>query len=201
MLLPTLAQDIIAVLEVGTPIEHRIDHEDRVGHFLLRIVPYRDASERTDGVVLTFIDVISIAVVEAHQRTLIAELNHRVKNMLTVAIGIAEQTFKSGASPAEFKAAFGERLRAMARSYELLSQENWAEAFIGQLIKLQLEPFGAERISMEGPTVKIKHSDALSIGMIFHELATNAAKHGALSVPEGRLRSYDQSSSQPVHGS
>jgi two-component system CheB/CheR fusion protein len=185
--LPTLASDVQSVLSNGDPIEHRFDHEGRRGHFLVRIFPYRDSEQRMDGVVITFIDVTSLAEAEAHQRTLIAELNHRVKNMLTVAISIAEQTFRSTTSAEDFKVAFVDRLRAMARAYELLSRENWTHAAMRDLIAEEMAPFGPDRVSVDGPITRLKPAEAMSIGMIFHELATNAAKYGALSVPDGRV--------------
>jgi two-component system CheB/CheR fusion protein len=187
LFLPYLADDVKAVLSTGTPMEHRIDHEGRQGHFLVRLIPYRDSDQRSDGVVITFIDVTSLAQAELHQRTLIEELNHRVKNMLTVAISIAEQTFKSTKSPEAFKAAYIERLRAMSRSYELLSRENWTDAAMRELIAQELGPFGEGRFSVEGPITRLKPAVAMSVGMILHELATNAGKYGALSVPTGRV--------------
>jgi two-component system CheB/CheR fusion protein len=185
--LPGLADDVKRVLQTGQAIEHHIEHEGREGHFLVRLLPYRDANQRTDGVVVSFIDVTSVTRAESHQRTLIAELNHRVKNMLTVAISIAEQTFVSTPDSGEFKTAYLDRLRAMARSYELLSRENWIEASMSDLIVQEVNPVGAGRVAVEGPPTSIKPSDALSLGMILHELATNAAKHGALSVKQGRV--------------
>ena len=186
LLLPQLAADVQTVLELGNTIEHRIEHEGR-GHYLVRLSPYREADHRADGVVVTFVDVTTLASAEAHQRTLIAELNHRVKNMLTVAIGIAEQTFKSSISPKEFKAVFINRLHAMARSYELLSRENWISADLRELIEQELAPFGSDRFSVEGPDVRLKPTGAMSVGMIMHELATNAGKYGAFSVSTGRV--------------
>lgn len=153
----------------------------------MRLVPYRDAGNRIEGVVVTFTDVTSLIDAEVHQRTLIAELNHRVKNMLTIAISIAEQTQKSAPSPEDFKRAFIDRLRSMARSYELLSRENWTAASIGELIRQELSPFGLDRISENGPAVRLKPRQAMSLGMVLHELATNAGKSGALSAESGHV--------------
>jgi two-component system, chemotaxis family, CheB/CheR fusion protein len=187
LFLPQLAADVRQVLATGGTIEHKIEHEEGHGHYLVRLVPYRDSDQRADGVVVTFIDVTGLAQAEAHQRTLIAELNHRVKNMLTVAISIAEQTSKSTTTVDGFKAAYVERLRAMSRSYELLSRENWTDAAMHELIVQELGPFGEARFSVAGPQVRLKPPQAMSVGMILHELATNASKYGALSQPKGHV--------------
>ncbi|MGH6878744.1 MAG: CheR family methyltransferase [Rhizomicrobium sp.] len=187
LLLPGLGEDVRSVLASGDTIEHRIDHADHHGHYLVRILAYRDAHGRPDGVVVTFIDVTSLAESEDRQRMLVAELNHRVKNMLTVAISIAELTFRSSTSAEAFKTTFVARLRAMARSYELLSRENWTNAGVHELIGQELAPFGRERITAEGPELRLKPPEAMSFGMILHELVTNAGKYGALSVEDGRV--------------
>jgi two-component system CheB/CheR fusion protein len=104
-----------------------------------------------------------------------------------VAIGIAQQTYDTSATPDAFLEAFIGRLQAMARSYELLSRENWTESSLAELVRTELAPFGSERLTIEGPDVSLKPKLALSLGMILHELATNAGKYGALSAPAGKL--------------
>jgi two-component system CheB/CheR fusion protein len=173
--LSTLTEDVREVLAGGQTLERRLDHDGGSKHFLLRLAPYRDDDRAIEGVVLTFIDVTSLTEAEAHQRLLVAELNHRVKNMLAVVISIAEQTYRTAAS-GDFKERFMQRVQAMARSYELLSKESWTEALIGDLIRPQLAPFGLDRAVLSGPDIPLKPKQALSVGMIVHELATNAGK-------------------------
>ncbi len=185
--LPTLAEDVRAVFTSGKTLERTIEHDRGSAHYLLRLVPYRDSDRRIEGVVLTFVDITSLTQAEAHQKVLIAELNHRVKNMLMVIISVAEQTYRTSQDPKDFKARFIDRVHAMARSYELLSREAWTEASIDELIRPQVAPFGADRVRLEGPALRLKPRQALSLGMIVHELATNAGKYGALSVREGQV--------------
>ncbi|MBV9692058.1 MAG: PAS domain-containing protein [Alphaproteobacteria bacterium] len=185
--LPTLDADVRQVFITGESLERSVTPVPHGMQFQLRIVPYRDQDERIGGVVLSFVDITSLARAEEHQRKLIAELNHRVKNMLAIVIGIAEQTYRSSGDPKTFKSRFVERIKGMVRSYELLSRENWRPAQMSDLVRQQLEPFGMDRVASNGPEVRLSPRQALSLGMILHELATNAAKYGALSAEKGRV--------------
>jgi two-component system CheB/CheR fusion protein len=127
---------------------------------------------------------------EAHQRLLLHELQHRVKNTLATVGSLAARMLRTSSSIDEFSSAFLPRLTAMGRMHDLLSQHNWSGADIKALLDAALEPYappGDGRFVLEGPLIDLKPNMAATLGMVFHELATNAAKYGALSAPAGRL--------------
>jgi two-component system CheB/CheR fusion protein len=185
-----LKRDVQAVLERGEVIERNVSRADGQSHYLMRVHPYRGHDNKIDGAVLTFVDVSAMTEAESLQRTLIEELNHRVRNMLAVVNAIASQTLRSTKSPAAFAEAFTGRVRAMGSSFSLVSRESWKDVSFEEILSTHLAPFKAERdgrLQLNGPRALFKPTAALSMGLVVHELATNAAKHGALSKSEGRL--------------
>ncbi|MET0219941.1 MAG: sensor histidine kinase [Tardiphaga sp.] len=130
----------------------------------------------------------AIARGETLHMLLVQELNHRVKNTLAVLQAIASQTFRS-ASKAE-REAFDGRLGALARAHDLLSEEKWAGADAQGVIHRVLEPYGvlgSRRVTLSGPRVPMAPPRAVMLSMILHEIATNAAKYGALSHDNGNI--------------
>ncbi|TIN22187.1 CheR family methyltransferase [Mesorhizobium sp.] len=184
---PELKQHIDAVFETGETLNHHLARDNRGRFYMVRINPYRDKDNRIQGVVVTLVDVTTLAETEEQNRVLISELNHRVKNMLAVVASIANRTRESSESKEEFAEALIGRLHAMSRAYGLLSKERWKEASINELLHQELEPFSIDRFELDGAEVKLSPQQGLSLSMAIHELATNAAKYGALSKPEGRI--------------
>ena len=184
-----IARDIRRVLDEHTPLEHPVRLRGGKVFHLMRILPYRTTDELPDGVLVTFVNVTEVVAAEEQQRTLVSELNHRVRNMLQVVIGLANQTLRRSADVKQFEAAFMGRMQSLARAYELVSRGGWHEVAVSDLLRTQLEPFAAEgnRYSVEGQHVLLTASAALALGLVLYELATNATKHGALSVPDGRV--------------
>lgn len=186
-----IREDCRHVLQTLEPLERRVVRHDDTAHYLMRILPYRTPDSDVDGTSVTFVDVTSIVQAEQHQRLLVDELNHRVKNMLTVVISMATQTLRRSRTLEEFEKSYMGRVYALSAAYSLLSHEGWQTVSLEALLLQELQPFRApsrSNIILEGPNVLLEPRAALSLGMAVHELTTNAVKHGALSVPEGTVR-------------
>jgi PAS domain S-box-containing protein len=135
-------------------------------------------------------DVTQRRIAEAHQKMLLDELNHRVKNTLASVQSIAHQSRSGAQSPDGFYAAFNARLLSLSRAHDLLSRDAWRGAWLGELVTDTLAPYrgeGDDRIRLDGPPLRVRPNAAVALGMSLHELATNAAKYGALSRPGGRV--------------
>jgi two-component system CheB/CheR fusion protein len=183
-----LKRDVRVVLERGETIERNIRRSDRKTDYLMRILPYRRRNSVIDGVLVTFFDITKMVEAEEHQRTLVEELNHRVRNMLTVVSVITKQTLAKSRSPQDFADTFQGRIQALATSYGLLSREQWGNISLESTLLNELEQHRQEaerRIVLDGPPVAFKPAAALALGLVAHELATNAVKYGALATPEG----------------
>ncbi len=120
----------------------------------------------------------------------VKELTHRARNMFSIISAISRQIAKSSADIAEFQPAFERRLNSLSASYQVFEKENWQAAPIGELVRSQVEfvlKDGTHQIDIDGCDIRLPASPAEYLGLAIHELATNALKHGALSVPEGRV--------------
>jgi two-component system, chemotaxis family, CheB/CheR fusion protein len=121
---------------------------------------------------------------------LVAELNHRVRNMLAVAVSLAKQTLSGDRPTQELREAFIGRLHSMANAYTLISRENWGDVALGDILNVEFEPHRdgpSDRVKMEGPQILCRPASALSLSLVIHELVTNAVKHGALAQADGRV--------------
>jgi len=158
--------------------------------FLLSAGPLYDDSKACVGSIVTLTDITERKHAEEQQAMLVAELNHRVKNILAIVRSVASQTAGSSASLDGFTSAFSGRLKAVALAHDILTETRWIGAGLKELLTAALAPFhsaDSRRVTIDGPAILLRADALLPLSMAFHELATNAVKYGALSSEDGRI--------------
>jgi two-component system CheB/CheR fusion protein len=166
----------------------RIAKDGRRIHVLSSVSPILDPTGKLIAASAIEHDITERKRAEEHQKMLLAELNHRVKNALAAVQSIATRSLRGSASLEEFRETFEGRLHALAKAHDLLAASSWRGADLGDVVLTELAPYGEpERLLVRGGKFMLKANAALILGMVFHELAVNAAKHGAFSRDEGRL--------------
>jgi PAS domain S-box-containing protein len=172
-------EDVMLRHKDGRPIEVSIS-----------VAPMYDDGHNLIGISAIISDIGERNARERHIEFLMREVSHRSKNLLAVVQAISGQTARYSPSIEAFQDRFSQRVAAMARSQDLLVGSNWTGVTVADLVRMQLAPFTEEassRIAVAGPHLELKPNAVHSITLALHELATNAAKYGALSTPGGRL--------------
>ncbi|WP_255696719.1 sensor histidine kinase [Aurantimonas sp. HBX-1] len=147
----------------------------------------RDGEGRVSGVFVQATDRTESVRAAERQRLLIDELNHRVKNTLSTVQSMARQSFRNIRNPEEARYAFEARIMALSQAHNVLSARRWEAASLSVLLTQELSVFSPPRVSVAGPEVHLSAKSAIALAMVFHELASNAARYGAMSGDEGRL--------------
>jgi len=135
-------------------------------------------------------DITERKLGDERQRLLLRELNHRVKNTLATVQALATQTVRHARQPSEFLEAFSARLQALGAAHGLLSDREWRGIGISELARIEVKPFETSdepRIAISGPDILLSPDQAVGLGLILHELASNALKYGSLTAPSGKV--------------
>jgi len=147
-----------------------------------------DGEGRPHRVVGVSIDITQRKRVEEQQRKLVAELDHRVKNVLATVQAVAAHTMDASGSMEHFVAGLDGRIRSLGSTHELLSHRGWMGIPLAELVERELAPYATgSNAEVDGPEVMLSADAGQTMGMVLHELVTNAAKYGALSAPSGRV--------------
>lgn len=146
---------------------------DPAGHFSYGVRLVQDITARKEA--------------EARQNLLLNELNHRVKNTLATVQSLAHQTARSCSTGEDFQERFTPRLIALSKAHDRLTRNQWQGASLSEIADEELEPYRSPKrpLSITGPDLVLPTKASLAVSMALHELATNSAKHGALSLPTG----------------
>lgn len=174
------------------PAEYRIVRPDGTVRWLSGggQVVARGPDGKAQRLVNVVTDITDRKNAEEHIHQLLRELTHRGKNLLAVIQAIASQTGRRSDTIEEFQESFTKRLQGLAASHDLLVMQNWKGASLAALLRDQLGVFAGSdgpAITLSGPEIFLNPQTTESIGLALHELATNAVKHGALSVPSGKV--------------
>jgi PAS domain S-box-containing protein len=150
--------------------------------------PRFDALGRFRGHVGIAADITERREAERRQKLLINELNHRVKNTLAIVQSVVRQTLRDHDTSDEVERAVTDRLMALSAAHDVISRRHWKDAELGDIVREVTRPYAhADRITVTGPSVRILPKTAIALAMAVNELASNAAKYGAFSVPDGRV--------------
>jgi PAS domain S-box-containing protein len=159
--------------------------------YALTVEAQRDAEGAISGIIGGAVDITDRKEHEARIHLLMRELTHRSRNLLSVIQAIARQSAANSLSSGDFLERFGARLQSLADSQDLLVRDSWKGASMRELVRSQLGHYSdlvGSQIELDGGTVRVGPEAAQHIGMALHELATNAAKYGALSSSKGKVR-------------
>jgi two-component system, chemotaxis family, CheB/CheR fusion protein len=191
---PAADQPLRRAARIGEPVasyEGRLVRPDGSAvDVMVAATPLFNETGETRGAIAAMVDITQRKAAEAAQAELLHELQHRVKNTLAIVSSLATRMQRSNSDAADFTPRFLERLQAMAAVHELLSAENWQRVNLRDIATTATNAYDStdkRNITIGGPDVLLDSDAAATLSMALHELATNAAKYGALSISEGRV--------------
>jgi two-component system CheB/CheR fusion protein len=190
---PDELKQILERLKRATPVSpvetERITKSGRRITISYTMAPIRSGSGRLVAAAKIERDITDRVAAEKQQKVLLGELNHRVKNVLATVLSIASRTRKTTETAETFYHSFEGRIRALANAHDLLAKNVWAGAELRQILEAEFKPYRGENsaVTLSGRDVFLSSQAAVVLGMVFHELVTNAAKHGALAATHGSV--------------
>jgi two-component system CheB/CheR fusion protein len=165
--------------------------DSRMHSIALNISPVRGEAGQVIGTAIIARDISERRRADQLHVLMLDELNHRVKNTLATVQAIAAQSLQGTDVDVRRREDFEARIVALARTHNLLTRDSWEGVSLRELLLQELEPYQTEdedRIRVQGAELRLTPKAAVALAMAFHELATNAAKYGAFSVPSGKVR-------------
>jgi PAS domain S-box-containing protein len=171
----------------GVEVKLRVKAE---AAFLLSAGPLIDDNKVNVGSIVTLTDITERKRAEEQLTTMVAELNHRVKNILAIVQSVAAQTVRSSGSLENFADTFAGRLKALAVAHDILTQTRWIGIGLNELLTAVLAPYRTPeetRVSFSGQAILLPARAVVPLSMVLHEMTTNAAKYGALSTRRGKI--------------
>ena len=185
------AMEVISTGEAVRDHEFVLDRPDGSSAVLLASAdPVTDDNGTVVGVIGSLQDVTDLRRAAFQQKALLNELNHRVKNTLATVQLLAAQTIRKCGLPKDVQDDFEARLIALSRAHDHLTRERWELVDLHTIVAKAVEPYSElspDMVRIRGEQIKIGAQASLTLAMIFHELANNAAKFGALSSEQGKL--------------
>jgi PAS domain S-box-containing protein len=185
--------EIIGRIRKGERVDHyetvRRRKDGSLFDISLTVSPIKNADGEIIGASKIARDITERKRAEAQRTLLIDELNHRVKNTLATVISIARQSF-ANPNTDEARTSFDSRIRRLAQTHSRLSEASWSGVALATIVADELGPYRRDdgaNLRIEGPSITLSPKSALMLGLAVHELATNAAKHGALSTKAGTV--------------
>ena len=185
------AEELIQMAISGMPtqgVEAHAPDAPRTKDILFSVAPLSPSPQIVSGCVITMVDLSQRKAAEQRQRLLMAELDHRVKNTLALVTSILRRTDEADIE--KFKETFSGRIQALAATHNLLATKAWATISIEEVFQAEVAPYagsGSGRIQFLGERIELRPRAAVAVGLILHELASNAAKYGALSTDAGHV--------------
>lgn len=185
--------DVVAVGLAGNSakaIEATLGRGPTVQDVLVSVAPLRLSGGAVNGCAITMIDMTDRKAVEKRQALLVRELDHRVRNTLTLVLSIANRTVNGASDLQDFHGKFTRRIEALAATHNLLAAGSWRRLTLDEVVTAELSPYvgtGGPRVKLAELGFRVSPETAIALGLVIHELVTNAVKYGALSNESGSI--------------